>query len=160
MKFLENGSRPQPPTSPTWSLVFGRSCYGVATISRLLQNIGLFCKRALQKRRYSANETCNLVEPTTCSHPISVIATLFVRMRHGTRTQEDKYIDLFSNISHRKENLNIFNFEFRLFPFRVPSLGERAIYCQNSDFTMFESKDCLRPVFTKRPHARMSESRR
>jgi len=27
--------------------------YGVATISRLLKSIGLFCKRALQKRRYS-----------------------------------------------------------------------------------------------------------
>ena len=31
--------------------------YGVATISRLLKMIGLFCKRALQKRRYSAKET-------------------------------------------------------------------------------------------------------
>jgi len=29
---------------------------GVATISRLLKIIGLFCKRALQKRRYSAKE--------------------------------------------------------------------------------------------------------
>ena len=29
--------------------------YGVATTSRLLKMIGLFCKRALQKRRYSAN---------------------------------------------------------------------------------------------------------
>jgi len=32
-------------------------CYGVATISRLLRIIGLFCKRALYKRRYSAKET-------------------------------------------------------------------------------------------------------
>jgi len=31
--------------------------YGVATISGLLKIIGLFCKRALQKRRYSAKET-------------------------------------------------------------------------------------------------------
>ena len=30
---------------------------GVATISRLLKMIGLFCKRALLKRRYSAKET-------------------------------------------------------------------------------------------------------
>ena len=29
--------------------------YGLATISRLLKMIGLFCKRALQKRLYSAN---------------------------------------------------------------------------------------------------------
>jgi len=34
--------------------------YGVATISRLLQIIGLFCKRALSDRLYSAKETCNL----------------------------------------------------------------------------------------------------
>ena len=32
--------------------------------------IGLFCKRALQKRLYSADETYNFKEPTNCSHPI------------------------------------------------------------------------------------------
>ena len=31
--------------------------YGVATISRLLKIIGLFCKRAISKRLYSAKET-------------------------------------------------------------------------------------------------------
>ena len=45
--------------------------YGVATISRLLTIIGLFCKRALLKSRFSAKETYNLKEPTNCSHPIS-----------------------------------------------------------------------------------------
>jgi len=44
--------------------------YGVASISRLLKIVGLFCKRALSKRRYSQKETYNLQEPTTCSHPI------------------------------------------------------------------------------------------
>ena len=44
--------------------------YGVATISRLLKIIGLFCKRALWKRLYSAKETCNFKEPTNRSHPI------------------------------------------------------------------------------------------
>ena len=44
--------------------------YGVATISRLLKIIGLFCKRALWKRRYSAKETYNIKEPTYRSHPI------------------------------------------------------------------------------------------
>jgi len=44
--------------------------YGVATISRILKIIGLFCKRALQKRLYSAKETYNCKEPTNCSHPI------------------------------------------------------------------------------------------
>jgi len=45
--------------------------YGVATISRLLRIIGLFCKRALEKRRYSAKETHNFKEPTNRSHPIA-----------------------------------------------------------------------------------------
>ena len=44
--------------------------YGVASISRLLKIIGLFCKRALQKRRYAAKETYNIKAPTNNSHPI------------------------------------------------------------------------------------------
>jgi len=39
--------------------------YGVATISRLLRIIGLFCKRALYKLRYSAQETYCFKEPTS-----------------------------------------------------------------------------------------------
>jgi len=45
--------------------------YGVATISSLLKIIGLFCKKSLQKRLYSAKETYNLKEPTKRSHPHS-----------------------------------------------------------------------------------------
>jgi len=41
------------------------------SISRLLKIIGLFCKRALKKRRYSAKETYNFVDPIDRSHPIS-----------------------------------------------------------------------------------------
>jgi len=44
--------------------------YGVASISRLLKIIGLSCKRALQKRLYSAKETYNFKEPTNRSHLI------------------------------------------------------------------------------------------
>ena len=44
--------------------------YGLATISRLLENIDLFCKTALWKRRYSAKETYNFKEPTNRRHPI------------------------------------------------------------------------------------------
>jgi len=44
--------------------------YGVASISKLLKITGLFCKRALSKRLYSAKETYNLKEPTNRSHPI------------------------------------------------------------------------------------------
>jgi len=45
--------------------------YGVATVSRLLKIICLFCKRALQKRWYSAKETYNFKEPTNRSHRIA-----------------------------------------------------------------------------------------
>jgi len=44
--------------------------WGGATISRLLKMIGLFCKRALQKRRRSAKETYDFKEPPNRSHPI------------------------------------------------------------------------------------------
>jgi len=45
---------------------------GVALVSRIDKITGLFCKRALQKTRYSAEETCKLIDPTDRSHPISV----------------------------------------------------------------------------------------
>jgi len=46
--------------------------YGVASASRIDKSIGLFCKRALQKRQYSAKETYNLIDPTDRRHPIEV----------------------------------------------------------------------------------------
>jgi len=52
----------------------GETWYGVATISRLLKIIGLFCKRALQMRRYSAKETYIFKEPTNRRHPIATNA--------------------------------------------------------------------------------------
>jgi len=45
-------------------------CIEVATISRLPESIRLFCKRALEKRLYSAKETWICKEPTNHSHPI------------------------------------------------------------------------------------------
>jgi len=54
-----------------FSYMAKRCKYGLATISRLLKIAGLFCKRALYKRRYFAKETYNLKEPTNRSHPIS-----------------------------------------------------------------------------------------
>jgi len=44
--------------------------YGVATMSRLLKSIGLFCKRALPKRPIFFKETFNFEEPTNRSHAI------------------------------------------------------------------------------------------
>jgi len=46
--------------------------YGVALVSRIDKIIGLFCKRALQKRQYSAKETLDFIDPTDRSHPICV----------------------------------------------------------------------------------------
>ena len=47
--------------------------YGVATTSRLLKIICLFCKRGLQMRQYSAKETYNFKEPTNRSHPYAYV---------------------------------------------------------------------------------------
>jgi len=55
-----------------WLGMFTRIiCYGVATMSRLLH----ICKRALSKRRYSAEETYNLKEPTNRSPPYESLVT-------------------------------------------------------------------------------------
>jgi len=48
--------------------------YGVASVSSIDKIIGFFCKRALYKRRYSANETYKLIDPTDRSHPTHVCA--------------------------------------------------------------------------------------
>ena len=47
------------------------NCLWGGYISRLLRLVGLFCKRALYKRLYSAKETCNLKKSTNRSHPIA-----------------------------------------------------------------------------------------
>ena len=44
-------------------------CYGVALVSRIEKIVGLFCKGDLLKRRYSAKETYNFIDPTDRSHP-------------------------------------------------------------------------------------------
>ena len=43
--------------------------YGVALVSRIDKILGLFCKRTLLKKLYSAKETYNLIDPTNRSHP-------------------------------------------------------------------------------------------
>ena len=60
-----------------------RGWCGVAIISRLLQIVGLFWKRALQKRLYSAKETCNFKEPTDRSHPIVKIGLVHKWIHHS-----------------------------------------------------------------------------
>jgi len=60
--------------------------YAVAMIRRLLKIIGLFCKRALSKRRYSAKETYDFREPTNRSHP-----TLFSEQKKRHCTERALY---------------------------------------------------------------------
>ena len=60
--------------------------YGVATISRLLKMIGLFCKRALHRRLYSTKETHDFKEPTNRSHPIVSLPRKFHVYYHAHST--------------------------------------------------------------------------
>jgi len=62
----------------------------VALVSRIDKIVGLFCKRAPQKRLYSAKETYNLLDPTHRSHPIiskylskAYFVVVIVNMYHG-----------------------------------------------------------------------------
>jgi len=57
---------------PLYCAACYRSSYGVAMIRRLLKNLRLFCKRALQKRPIFCNETYVFKEPTNRSHPILI----------------------------------------------------------------------------------------
>jgi len=52
--------------------------------------IGLFCKRDLYKRRYSAKETCNLIDPTDRSHPIPAqcLPPHVLHSRHDSSIQD------------------------------------------------------------------------
>ena len=45
--------------------------YGAATISRLLNIIGLFCRILSILQGSFAKETYHFKEPTNCSHPIA-----------------------------------------------------------------------------------------
>jgi len=56
--------------------------WGVATISRMLKNIRLFCKRVLQKRPIFCKETYVFQHPTHRSHPIVHVCITFVCKTH------------------------------------------------------------------------------
>jgi len=60
--------------------------YGVATLSRIDKMTGLFCKRALYKRRYSAKETCHFIDPTDRSHPIVYIYVTHIKSMYYLRS--------------------------------------------------------------------------
>ena len=61
-------------------LILYKILYGVALVSRIDKIRGLFCKRGLQKRRYSAKETYNFIDPTDRSHHKRDI--IFIDMCH------------------------------------------------------------------------------
>ena len=67
--------------------------YEVASSSRLLKITGLFCKRALLKRRYSAKDTYDFKEPTNRSHPICV-PQVFKKLKGKTFTVHNKQMQM------------------------------------------------------------------
>jgi len=71
-----------------WQKIF--YSYGVATMSRMLKNIGLFCKRALQKRPVFCKETCIFKHPTNRSHPITKFP-FASPLRCGTKISVPKF---------------------------------------------------------------------
>jgi len=73
-----------------YDISLSKFCYGVALVSRIDTIIGLFCKRALQKRQYSAKETYNLIDPTICSHPTRVWMSHFRRLKGSAAPAEPK----------------------------------------------------------------------
>jgi len=64
--------------------------YGVATISRMHKNIGLFCKRDLQKRPIFCKETYIFKHPTHRSHPIVFYLVNLVVCWTGSHTKTKK----------------------------------------------------------------------
>ena len=69
------------------------SMYGVASVSRIDKIIALFCKRSLQKRRYSAKETCNFVDPSDRSKPMGLRRLLRPNQSTGIHTYRYMYIN-------------------------------------------------------------------
>jgi len=67
-----------PNASPITS--WANEEYGVATISRLLKIVGLFCRISSLLWVSFAKETYNFTEPTKCSHPIAYNIHIYMHM--------------------------------------------------------------------------------
>jgi len=67
--------------------------YGVATVSRIDKIVGLFCKRALWKRRSSAKETYDFIDPT--DYICHVARHCEITMIHRHMTNVDSQHDSF-----------------------------------------------------------------
>jgi len=92
--------------------------YGVATSSRLLTITGVFCKRALQKRLYSAKEAYNFKEPTNYSHPT------LANMRRKT--------DAFRNIPRFDHPLEEFPIPFKILHIVLTSMHRKTFAIRNA----------------------------
>ena len=95
----------------------------VATCSRLLQIVGLFWKRASQKRRYSANDTYNFKELTDCSHPIFYCVLMFHAATTRNGALPDHSATLCNTLQHTATRCNTRNtLQHTCFmqPFSVP----------------------------------------
>jgi len=75
--------------------------YGVAADSRIDKLRFLFCKRAVQKRRYSAKETRNFIDPANRSHAIVCFSRLEKEYVHR------KSYERGSEMSREKESLSL-----------------------------------------------------
>jgi len=78
-----------------------RKNYGVALVSRIDKIIGLFYKRALLKRWYSAKETYNFIDPTDRSHPISHTVP---RKKANCQETPSDFVPRSDDQKHQKEN--------------------------------------------------------
>ena len=81
-----------------------KKLYVVATICTLLKIVVLFCKRALQKRRYSAKETYNLKEPLVVATPFDTSGPFSVQIYFGScRKKNAVLLTMLSEQRVRKE---------------------------------------------------------
>jgi len=83
--------------------------YGVATVSRIDKIIGLFCKRDLQKRRYFAKETYNLIDPTDRSHSVSDTSQFWYLCHKlilyvSQHMKEQHHVYVTDHVTHMKES--------------------------------------------------------
>ena len=82
-----------------FSIHFYPSTYGVATSSRLLKTIGLFCRISSLLQGSFANKTYNSKEPTHRSHPmVEVSPEIYFCYGVATVSRIDKIIGLFCRI--------------------------------------------------------------
>ena len=85
------------PTSPHHEWCTQRAgCYGVATVSRIDEIIGLFCRILSLFQGSFAKETYNFIDPTNQRHPIRTHTTTPYGV--ATISRIDKIIGLFRRI--------------------------------------------------------------